>query len=94
MTLSIRTLSFLTLGCLLISGREAVVLGQTNSPTDRVVDIAATIAFTEGPTVHADGTVYFTDLRGDGRRRGRFRGLADGELGERQGRRAGREQPR
>lgn len=67
MTLFIRTLSFLTLGCLLISGREAVVLGQTNSPTDRVVDIAATIAFTEGPTVHADGTVYFTDLRGDGR---------------------------
>ena len=67
MTLFIRTLSFLTLGCLLISGREAVVLGQTNSPADRVVDIAATIAFTEGPTVHADGTVYFTDLRGDGR---------------------------
>ena len=67
MTLFIRTLSFLTLGCLLISGHEAVVLGQTNSPADRVVDIAATIAFTEGPTVHADGTVYFTDLRGDGR---------------------------
>jgi len=67
MTLFVRTLSILTLGCLLIIGREAVVLGQTNSPTDRVVDIAATIAFTEGPTVHADGTVYFTDLRGDGR---------------------------
>lgn len=33
----------------------------------RPVDIAATISFTEGPTVDADGNVYFTDLRGPGR---------------------------
>ena len=28
----------------------------------RQVEVAATVAFTEGPTVDADGTVYFTDL--------------------------------
>ena len=28
----------------------------------RSVDVAATVAFTEGPTVDEDGTVYFTDL--------------------------------
>ena len=33
----------------------------------RQVDVAATISFTEGPTVDADGAVYFTDLRGAGR---------------------------
>ncbi|MDE0982965.1 MAG: SMP-30/gluconolactonase/LRE family protein, partial [Gammaproteobacteria bacterium] len=29
---------------------------------ERSVSIAATVAFTEGPTVAEDGTVYFTDL--------------------------------
>ena len=29
---------------------------------ERSVSIAATVAFTEGPTVAKDGTVYFTDL--------------------------------
>ncbi len=33
----------------------------------RPVDVAATIAFTEGPTVDADGNVYFTNLRTDRR---------------------------
>ncbi|MCY4025251.1 MAG: SMP-30/gluconolactonase/LRE family protein [Acidobacteria bacterium] len=33
----------------------------------RAVDVAATISFTEGPTVDAEGAVYFTDLRGAGR---------------------------
>lgn len=33
----------------------------------RSIDVAATISFTEGPTVDADGNVYFTDLRGPGR---------------------------
>ena len=28
----------------------------------REVSVAATVAFTEGPTVAEDGTVYFTDL--------------------------------
>lgn len=31
-------------------------------PPERSVSIAATVAFTEGPTVAEDGTVYFTDL--------------------------------
>lgn len=31
----------------------------------RPVDVAAAIAFTEGPTVDADGNVYFTNLRTD-----------------------------
>ena len=35
--------------------------------SDRSAEVAATIAFTEGPTVDADGAVYFTDLRGAGR---------------------------
>ncbi len=29
---------------------------------ERTVAVAATVAFTEGPTVAEDGTVYFTDL--------------------------------
>ena len=37
------------------------------APAARPVEVAATIAFTEGPTVDADGAVYFTDLRGAGR---------------------------
>ncbi len=32
-------------------------------PVERSVEVAATIAFTEGPTVDADGNVFFTDLR-------------------------------
>ena len=38
-----------------------------DAPSGRVVDVAATISFTEGPTVDAEGAVYFTDLRGVGR---------------------------
>ena len=38
-----------------------------DSASGRAVDVAATISFTEGPTVDADGAVYFTDLRGAGR---------------------------
>ena len=52
----------------------AVVLAPGCSPTPpepveappptgaRPVEVAATVAFTEGPTVDADGAVYFTDL--------------------------------
>ena len=35
--------------------------------SSRPVEAAATIAFTEGPTVDEDGAVYFTDLRVNGR---------------------------
>ncbi len=28
----------------------------------RALEVAATVAFTEGPTVHEDGSVYFTDI--------------------------------
>ena len=35
--------------------------------SSRVVNSAAVISFTEGPTVDAEGNVYFTDLRGAGR---------------------------
>ena len=38
-----------------------------DAPSGRTVGVAATISFTEGPTVDADGAVYFTDLRGAGR---------------------------
>ena len=51
------------------SGSEASVpaaLAQ-DAPSGRTVEVAATISFTEGPTVDADGAVYFTDLRGAGR---------------------------
>ena len=44
----------------------SAVLAQ-DSASGRAVDVAATISFTEGPTVDADGAVYFTDLRGAGR---------------------------
>ncbi len=34
----------------------------TQTGAERTVAVAATVAFTEGPTVAEDGTVYFTDL--------------------------------
>lgn len=59
---------FLT-GC---AGATEPPTGSVDAPvaaasSGRPVDIAATISFTEGPTVDADGNVYFTDLRGLGR---------------------------
>ena len=50
----------------LLGGCVPAALAQGTS-SERAVDIAATIAFTEGPTVDAEGAVYFTDLRGAGR---------------------------
>lgn len=42
-------------------GREpAAPAGATAS--DRPIEVAARVAFTEGPTVAADGSVYFTDI--------------------------------
>ena len=41
---------------------------EESVPVARAVAAVATVAFTEGPTVHEDGTVYFTDLRGEGGR--------------------------
>ena len=35
---------------------------QSTSLTARPLTVAASVAFTEGPTVAEDGTVYFTDL--------------------------------
>ena len=40
---------------------------QAESIATRPVETAAAIAFTEGPTVDADGNVYFTNLRTDRR---------------------------
>ncbi len=51
---------------LLFGGFVPAVLAQ-DAPSNRTVDVAATISFTEGPTVDADGAVYFTDLRGASR---------------------------
>ena len=34
-----------------------------DAASERSVGVAATVAFTEGPTVDADGNVFFTDLR-------------------------------
>ena len=51
---------------LLFGGCVAAALAQ-DAASGRAVDVAATISFTEGPTVDADGAVYFTDLRGAGR---------------------------
>ena len=51
---------------LLLAGHVAAAQAQ-DAPPARAVDVAATISFTEGPTVDADGAVYFTDLRGAGR---------------------------
>ena len=41
---------------------ESQALGDAPSQESRPVEVATTVAFTEGPTVDADGTVYFTDL--------------------------------
>ena len=41
--------------------------GAAAPTAGRPVAVEAVIAFTEGPTVDADGAVYFTDLRGVGR---------------------------
>ena len=51
---------------LLLGASASPALAQDTAP-GRAVDVAATISFTEGPTVDADGAVYFTDLRGAGR---------------------------
>ncbi len=51
---------------LLFGGGVSAALAQDGA-AGRAVDVAATISFTEGPTVDADGAVYFTDLRGAGR---------------------------
>ena len=51
---------------LLLGAGISAALAQGAS-SERAVDVAATISFTEGPTVDADGAVYFTDLRGAGR---------------------------
>ena len=56
----------LAAAALLSGGCVAAALAQ-DAAAGRAVDIAATISFTEGPTVDADGAVYFTDLRGAGR---------------------------
>lgn len=46
---------------------EAAQSSSAASSSSRVVAVEAVITFTEGPTVDADGAVYFTDLRGVGR---------------------------
>ena len=56
----------LVAAALLFGGCVSAALAQ-DAASVRAVDVAATISFTEGPTVDADGAVYFTDLRGAGR---------------------------
>ncbi|MCY4075781.1 MAG: SMP-30/gluconolactonase/LRE family protein [Acidobacteria bacterium] len=56
----------LAAAALLFGGGVSAALAQDGA-AGRAVDVAATISFTEGPTVDADGAVYFTDLRGAGR---------------------------
>lgn len=42
-----------------------LVSGCVQTGAERAVSVEATVAFTEGPTVAEDGTVYFTDLYGN-----------------------------
>ena len=39
--------------------------GMEPAGESRPIEVAATVAFTEGPTVAADGSVYFTDIDGN-----------------------------
>ncbi len=57
--------SFLTFGLGSASCHETRIPSDSSQPNPsgtRLVETAATVAFTEGPTVDADGAVYFTDL--------------------------------
>ena len=58
--------AILVAAAFLLGGFVPAALAQ-DAASARAVDVAATISFTEGPTVDADGAVYFTDLRGAGR---------------------------
>ena len=52
-------------GCAPAPPTPPSAMSETDPPatsTARPVEALATVAFTEGPTVDADGTVYFTDL--------------------------------
>ena len=58
--------ALLGVACVSESAPEAVpesdALVAPSSQESRPVEVAATVAFTEGPTVDAEGRVYFTDL--------------------------------
>lgn len=55
-----------TIGVALMAALGAPMSGCSGAPepaaSAREVEAAAAVAFTEGPTVDADGTVYFTDI--------------------------------
>ncbi len=53
-----RVLTIIT-AAILVAGAGA---GAQEPAGGRTLEVATTIAFTEGPTVHADGSVYFTDI--------------------------------
>ena len=49
----------ITVAAVVVAGAAA---DAQESGGGRSLEVAATIAFTEGPTVHEDGSVYFTDI--------------------------------
>ena len=53
-----RVLTIIT-AAILVAGAGA---GAQEPAGGRTLEVATTVAFTEGPTVHADGSVYFTDI--------------------------------
>jgi len=62
MTLMTVTLPILSACDSQTAGESVSAQVASISPPSRPVSVAATVAFTEGPTVAEDGTVYFTDL--------------------------------
>ena len=61
----ITAVAFLCMNCATVEEVPEIGSTEESVPAPRAAAAAATVAFTEGPTVHEDGTVFFTDLRGE-----------------------------